>query len=287
MDNQIALAVENNDLETARFLAEVQNTARGTIASALVLARVLVACGDRSRARAVLGAHLFVSEVVEPDSHRVEALLLHTHCAPDANTEYRELITLQITIQTSNHAATISLRLGHCCRKLSLQEAHVHYAEALRLDPLCWAAYRSLCELGHDPNPNILKLPTIAKKRSKEDNVSLQALRSIASCYAALSTNPFDALSGLASVPLSHRDTSFVLEIEGRAHFSLGNYKLSSIAFQHLRSLEPLYISSCSIYATVLWQLKDKAKLSLLAAELQETHPESPETHCVIGYTSK
>ncbi|CUM64097.1 uncharacterized protein PRCAT00001687001 [Priceomyces carsonii] len=105
-----------------------------------------------------------------------------------------------------------------------------------------------------------------------------------AKAYKCLSKyDCFKAIRILEALPVSEKDTPWVLSSLGRLHYEIVNYKQSEYYFVQLRKLDRTRLQDMEYYSTLLWQLHKKVELTYLANELHDLDANSPITWCAIG----
>ncbi|KAF1963232.1 TPR-like protein [Byssothecium circinans] len=92
-----------------------------------------------------------------------------------------------------------------------------------------------------------------------------------------------EAIQAFTSIPLSQRDSPWILRQIARAYLELGQYSESATYFENARSKGPTVVKDMDLYSTVLWYLKREVELSMLARSLVEANPMSPEAWCATG----
>ncbi|KAF2085442.1 TPR-like protein [Saccharata proteae CBS 121410] len=92
-----------------------------------------------------------------------------------------------------------------------------------------------------------------------------------------------NAVQAFSEIPLSSRETPWVLAQIGKAHYERGAYAEAEEVFAKIKKMAPSRMEDMEVYSTVLWHLKNEIELAYLAHELMEADRLSPQAWCAIG----
>ena len=124
-------------------------------------------------------------------------------------------------------------------------------------------------------------------EKSKETEglqILLDLFSNLGTGYFALSHYQCkEALRCFNSLPLTQRDTPWVLSQIGRAHFEQTHYGEAEKAFARIRSLSPSRLEDIEVYSTTLWHQKSDVNLAFLAHEMIDLDRNSPQAWCAVG----
>ena len=129
-------------------------------------------------------------------------------------------------------------------------------------------------------------LPTADTSRADREAISnlLDGLRDLA--IGAYATSRFEtplALRTFRALPVSQRETPWVLSHIARAHYEAADYKNAEEFFARALRLQPSRIEDMEVYSTVLWHLKKDAALAFLSHTLRATASQAPQTWVAAG----
>lgn len=139
------------------------------------------------------------------------------------------------------------------------------------------------------PVPSKMNIPShrlIPEARNRTEALLwiLNLMKLIATGYYNLSLfRCTEAIQTYKLIPAVQQDTPWILRQIARAYLELGAYSESATYFENARSKGPSIVKDMDLYSTVLWHLKREVELSMLARELVETNPMSPEAWCASG----
>lgn len=126
--------------------------------------------------------------------------------------------------------------------------------------------------------------PTIDLKKKESLLWVLKLLKTLAGgYYLALVFDCSGALRLYNHLPLSQKESPWVLCQIGKAHFERASYTEAAKYFARAHYFLPESVDCMDIYSTTLWHLKDAVKLGHLAHELMDFDRSSPEAWCVMG----
>jgi anaphase-promoting complex subunit 3 len=121
-------------------------------------------------------------------------------------------------------------------------------------------------------------------RRYEALQVLLDLFTKLGSGYFALSHYQCEeALKIFNSIPLSQRESPWVLSKIGRCMFEQANWSEAEKQFQRIRSMAPSTIEDMEIYSSVLWQMKTEVDLAFLAHEVLDIDRLSPQAWCAVG----
>jgi anaphase-promoting complex subunit 3 len=102
-------------------------------------------------------------------------------------------------------------------------------------------------------------------------------------CYLLASHRCDEVLATLATLPIEHQKTGFVLSRIGRAHFEKAEYPAACESFERMRVVDPNRVEGLEFFSTALWHLSREVDLAYLAKDVAERAPKKPQTWCVVG----
>lgn len=112
----------------------------------------------------------------------------------------------------------------------------------------------------------------------------LGTFRSLGGAYYALSQYSVStAVEGFKDLPVSQRETPWVLAQLGKAYYEAADYTSAETCFARMLKLQPTRIEDTEIYSNVLWQLKKPVQLAFLAHTLKGLDFNAPQTWCAVG----
>lgn len=120
---------------------------------------------------------------------------------------------------------------------------------------------------------------------------ALEGLQSLLDLISKLGTGYFalshyrcqEALRCFNSIPISHRETPWVLSHIGRAYYEQSSYVEAEKVFARLKHIAPSRLDDVEVYSTTLWHLKNDVDLAFLAHEATELDRNSPQAWCAVG----
>jgi anaphase-promoting complex subunit 3 len=92
-----------------------------------------------------------------------------------------------------------------------------------------------------------------------------------------------EAFLDFNSIPVSQKETPWVLAQMGRALFEQAQYTEAEKYFARMRTIAPAALEDMDIYSTTLWHCKNEIDLAYLAHELQDINRLAPESWVAIG----
>lgn len=142
-------------------------------------------------------------------------------------------------------------------------------------------------EYGLNPRHVEIQQKPAVNERAKE----FDALQSLFDLLTKLGTSYFalsryqcqDALRCLNTLPISQRDTPWVLSQIGRAQYEQASYAEAEKTFARLRVLAPYRTDDIEVYSTILWHLKHDVDLAFLSHESIDLDRTSPQAWCAVG----
>ena len=122
---------------------------------------------------------------------------------------------------------------------------------------------------------------------TRPDTASLETLlaifRSLGGAYYSLSHySVSSSVEAFKSLPVSQRETPWVLAQLGKAHYEAADYTAAETCFAKMMKLQPTRIEDTEVYSNVLWQLKKPVQLAFLAHTLRDLDFNAPQT---VSYT--
>ncbi|KAI3404028.2 CDC27 [Candida oxycetoniae] len=125
---------------------------------------------------------------------------------------------------------------------------------------------------------------TYIKELEKVEAYLLQKYSVFAKSFKCLTTyDCYKAIKILENFSSQERETPWVLSKLGRLHYEVTEYKKSLEYFEKLREVDRARLEDMEYFSTLLWHLKNKTKLTLLANEMKDIDSQSAITWIVIG----
>ena len=128
-------------------------------------------------------------------------------------------------------------------------------------------------------------------RSTNEKSREIEGLNSLFDLLSKIGTGYFslshyrcqEALRCFNALPLTQRETPWVLAQIGRAHYEQTSYLEAEKVFSRLKTLVPSRTEDLELYSTTLWHLKNEVDLAFLAHETVELDRNSPQAWCAVG----